>query len=197
MKRLPFMGVLIGTALAAVALASCTDPKPEPSDLAPPPIPRVQISTLEELPTPLPLPYDDKATPAEVTAAIDAAFDRARATNKRVIVDLGGNWCSWCRSLAGVMALPEVKPFLDANFEIVHVDVGIEKGEMDRRPEVLKRFGLEKIDGTPWLVVAEPDGTVIHSSYEVTDDDHQTPPKMVEWLAKWVRPAATTNKGAV
>ena len=186
------MRLTLLTLVAALALAACSPkqaPAPAPAPTVPGP-PNVAISTLEQLPTPLPLPYNDKATPAEVTAAIDAAFARAKASNKRVIVDLGGNWCSWCRSLAAVMALPEVKPFMDANFEVVHVDVGIQKGEMDRRPEVLKRFGLAKIDGTPWLIVAEPDGTVLHSSYEVTDDNHQTPPLMVEWLAKWAKPKA-------
>lgn len=191
----------LGVLLAAIVLAACS-PEPASTPVPAPTVPgppKVQISKLKELPTPLPLPYDESATPAQVTAAIDAAFERARVGDKRVIVDLGGNWCSWCRNLAAVMALPEVKPFIDANFEVVHVDVGIKTGQMDRRPEVLRRFGLKSIDGTPWLIVAEADGTVLHSSYEITDDNHQTPPLMVEWLAKWARPATggASQKGAV
>ena len=57
--------------------------------------PKLKVNSLEQLPTPLPRPYDEKATPAQVNAAVDAAFARARKNGKTVIVDLGGNWCSW------------------------------------------------------------------------------------------------------
>ena len=72
--------------------------------------PHVRIAETKQLPTPLPYPYDEMAN---ADAAVDAAFARAKTNGKRVLVDLGGNWCPDCRILAGVMALPEVKPFLD------------------------------------------------------------------------------------
>ncbi|CAN5297396.1 hypothetical protein BH11PSE2_BH11PSE2_02530 [soil metagenome] len=149
--------------------------------------PRLKISKLDQLPTPLPKPYDKKATPAQVNAAVDAGFARAKASGKRVILDLGGNWCSWCRMLSATMALPEAKPFIDAHFVIVPVPVSSAKGKTDRNLQVLKRFGAEKADGFPWLIVAEPTGKVLHSSYEVTDDKHQTPQLMIDWLSRWAK----------
>jgi thiol-disulfide isomerase/thioredoxin len=167
--------------LTALALAGCGGPR------KPPGAPSVSVQTLEQLPTPLPKPYDEGQ---QAMAAVDAAFVRAKAEDKRVIVDLGGNWCPWCRMLAGVMALPEVKPFVDANFEVVSVDVSSAKGQTDRNLDVVRRFGMDKVKGFPWLVVAEPDGRVLASSYEVTDEHHQTPQAMVDWLAKFAkRPA--------
>jgi len=152
--------------------------------------PHVSTRTLEKLPTPLPLPYN-QGQPA--MAAVDAAFAKAKAGDKRVIVDLGGNWCGWCRILAGVMALPEVKPFVEANFEVVSVDVSSKKGQTDRNLAVVNRFGMQKVKGFPWLVVAEPDGKVLASSSDVTDERHQTPQAMVDWLAKFAkRPAVRT-----
>jgi thiol-disulfide isomerase/thioredoxin len=148
----------------------------------------VSIDKLEQLPTPLPKPYDDTAAPAAVDARIDAAFQRAAATHKRVIVDLGGNWCGWCRALAGVMDLPEVKPFVDANFEVVPVTVSSAHGKTDLNLQVLKRFNLTAVKGVPWLIVADPNGKVLSSGYEVTDDHHQTPQAMVNWLAEWAPP---------
>ena len=153
--------------------------------------PHVQIAKLQDLPKPLPKPYDETATPQAVNAALDAAFARAAAGHKRVIVDLGGNWCSWCRMLAAVMELPEVKPFIDANFEVVPVNVTSAQGSLDRNAQVLKRFGMTKVEGFPWLIVAEPDGKVVASSDAVTDDAHHTPQTMVDWLAQYakVRPS--------
>jgi thiol-disulfide isomerase/thioredoxin len=165
-----------------LVLAACGQPQTAQPALA---IPVVQVATLEDLPTPLPLPYDEGASAEEVNAEIDAAFERARAGGKRVIIDMGGNWCGWCRGLAGVMDLPEVAPFIEENFEVVFVGVSATQGGSLMNREVVQRFGMEDIPGVPWLVIAEPDGTILHSSYEVTDEDHETPQAMVDWLAGW------------
>ena len=142
--------------------------------------PRVHISDNKQLATPLPYPYDEAAN---ANAAVDAAFARAKANGKRVLVDLGGNWCPDCRILAGVMALPEVKPFLESHFEIVSVDVG----RFNKNLQIPARFHVAKLSGVPWLVIADSDGTVAVSSYEVTDARHMTPQSMVDWLAHWAK----------
>ena len=151
------------------------------------PAPKVHIAKNEQLPTPLPLPYDEKADAKAVDASVDAAFARAAKSGKRVLLDLGGNWCPWCRILAGVMELPEVKPFIAAHYEVVSIDVSSINGKTDRNLQILARFKTAKVDGYPWLIVAQPDGKVLASSYEVTDDNHQTPQTMVNWLARWAK----------
>ncbi len=153
--------------------------------------PLVAVATIKTLPTPLPQPYDEDALPAVMNARLDAAFADAGKYNKRVIVDLGGNWCVWCRALAATMDLPEAKPFIDRNFVVVPVDVTSVEGPVDRNTEVLKRLGVSGVNGFPWLVVAEPDGKVLISSDAVTDDKHQTPQQMIDWLAQYAKkPAA-------
>jgi thiol:disulfide interchange protein len=150
--------------------------------------PQVGVSKLADLPTPLPKPYDEAASPDEVNTRLDAALARAAVGHKRVIVDLGGNWCVWCRMLAAVMELPAAKPFVDANFEVVPVEVSSAEGKLDRNAEVLQRLGVAKVGGVPWLVVVDPDGRVIASSDAVTDDAHHTPQQMIDWLAQYARP---------
>ena len=143
--------------------------------------PKLSITQSKDLPQPLPFPYDEKA---DATADVDAAFARARASGKRVLIDLGGNWCPDCRILSGVMDLPEVKPFIAGHFETVAVDVG----RFNRNLHIPERFKAGKVAGVPWLIIAEPDGTAVHSSYEVTDNGFaQKPQAMVNWLAKWVK----------
>ena len=172
MRALPLSLLLL--ALAGPALADAQGPK-------------LRVTKLEQLPTPLPKPYDEKATPAQVNAAVDAAFARARKSGKNVIVDLGGNWCSWCRELAATMDLPEAKPFIQANFEVVSVNTASDKGKLDdRNVQILKRFGIKKIDGVPFLVVADPNGRILASSSDVTDKQHETPQLMINWIAAYV-----------
>jgi len=144
------------------------------------PAPRVHIADAKQLATPLPYPYDEAA---DANAAVDAAFARAKANGKRVLIDLGGNWCPDCRILAGVMDLSEVKPFLDSHFEIVSVDVG----RFDKNLQIPARFHVAKLTGVPWLIIADSDGQVAASSYEVTDEHHTKPQAMVDWLAHWAK----------
>jgi thiol-disulfide isomerase/thioredoxin len=140
--------------------------------------PSLSIASSKQLATPLPLPYDETA---DARADIQAAFARARQSGKRVLIDFGGNWCPDCRILAGVMARDEMRPFMAAHFEVVSVDVGRFKRNLD----VAKTYGAPKMPGVPWLVVAQPDGKILVSSFEVTDEHHTTPQQMADWLAAW------------
>lgn len=151
--------------------------------------PRVSVRELKSLPTPLPYPFNERQSEAAAMAEVDAAFARARARGTRVLIDLGGNWCGWCRILEAVIALPEVRPFIGQHYEVVHVFTSTRGDRTDRNLKILARFGLsgDDIVGYPWVIIANADGEVLHSSYEITDDDHQTPQAMVDWLAKWAR----------
>ncbi|HEX2591467.1 MAG TPA: thioredoxin family protein, partial [Rhizomicrobium sp.] len=73
------------------------------------PAPRVSISSLAELPVVERYPYGEAA---DANRAVDAAFARAKKSNKRVLIDLGGNWCGDCIVLSNLMELPEIKAFV-------------------------------------------------------------------------------------
>ncbi len=143
------------------------------------PAPKLEVADTKHLATPLPMPYDEKA---DANAAVDSAFARAKASGKRVMIEMGANWCSDCRILAGVLALPKARKFVENNFETAQVDVG----RFDHNQQIPARFHA-KVNGIPWIVIAEPDGKVLTSSYEITDGHHQTPQSMLDWLAEWTR----------
>jgi thiol:disulfide interchange protein len=166
-----------GLAALMMTLSACQGPHGPP----------VGVPTLADLPQPLPTPYDESATSEAVDARIDAALASAKADDKRVLIDLGGNWCSWCRMLDAVMSLGTVKPWLDANYEVVPVDVASADFKIDRNLKVLARFGVARVDGLPWVLIVDPDGHVLASSDAITDDAHHTPQAMVDWLATWAR----------
>src|SRR5438128_2003038 len=102
---------------------------------APATAPRLAAQSFEQLPKPLPLPYDEQANAGR---AIAVAKVRARRTGKRLLIDLGGNWCLDCRLLAGTMELPELRPWLAHRFGIVTVDVG----RFDKNLQIPARYGI-------------------------------------------------------
>lgn len=168
---------IIAVAAAALAIAAT------PAIAAP--APRLSITDYAQLHTPLPYPYDEAA---DASAALDRALVRAKARGKRVIVDMGGNWCGDCRILAATMDLPEMKAFLDRHFEIVTVDVG----RFDKNLQIPARYGItSRLEGVPALLVVDPKtGRQLVGPTQVSalaDARHMRPQDLADWFAQWTR----------
>ncbi len=142
--------------------------------------PHVSISSLRELNVP-DAPYD---TTANADAQVDAAIMRARKNGKRVLIDLGGNWCADCRILAGLMELPEMRAFLNAHYEMVSVDVG----RFNRNLQIPARYGItHRLEGVPAILVVTTHGRLVNPGRvsAIQDTRHITPQALADWLAQW------------
>ena len=102
--------------------------------------------------------------PAKFDPSRDAAADVATATTvakaqrKRVLVDVGGEWCPWCHILDRfVAANADVKKLRDDNF----VWVKVNWSPQNKNEAVLSRW--PKIKGYPHLFVLDGDGRLVHS----------------------------------
>ena len=143
--------------------------------------PKVHIAALSDLPIEEMRPYDETAN---ADAVVNGAFARARKSHKRVLIDLGGNWCGDCIILDNVMQLPEVKSFVDAHYEAVSVDVG----RFDRNLEIPARFGITKrLEGVPSVLIATPDGRLVNAGHTaaLVDARSMTPQAIADWIAQW------------
>lgn len=161
------------SALAAATLAG--------SALAAPPAPHVSIATIDQLAQPLPYPYDEQA---DAKAAVARAKAQAKREHKRLLIDLGGNWCADCRVLAGILDLPELKPYLAKHFVIVSVDIG----RYDKNGDIAGHYGIDRLHGVPAILVIDPvkdrllnDGRLS----ALSDARHMTPQALADWLAQW------------
>jgi thiol:disulfide interchange protein len=147
------------------------------------PAPKLGIASLSELTVP-DKPYDEAANAGQ---AVDAALARAKKDGKRVMIDLGGNWCADCRILAGLMERPELHAFLDAHFEMVSVDIG----RFNKNLDIPARWGIaERLNGVPAILVVSPDGKLVNDRNNVSaiqDARHMTPQALADWLAQWAK----------
>lgn len=147
------------------------------------PGPKLSLSSLSDLPVVERAPFMETAN---ADAAVDAAFARAKKSGKRVLIDLGGNWCGDCVVLANIMRLKEMQPFLAAHFEMVSVDVG----RFDKNLQIPARFGITKrLEGVPAVIIAEPDGKFVNPGRitALADARHMTPQAIADWLAQWAK----------
>lgn len=116
------------------------------------------LSACATLPPPHPEASPFAAAPT-AASAVDAALARAAAANKRVILIFGSDACHDSRGLAGWFATARFAAMLQPRYEIVWIDVGFSK---DRYPELVKRFGLDPIVGTPTVLIVKADGTPLN-----------------------------------
>jgi thiol:disulfide interchange protein len=164
---------IVPAALAALLLATAA-----PASAAT--APRISVSSLSELDVP-DAPF---AADANADAQVDAAFARARRDGKRVMIDLGGNWCADCRILSGLMELPEMRAFLASHYELVSVDVG----RFNKNLQIPARFGITtRLEGVPAILVATPQGQLVNGGRvsAIQDVRHTTPQALADWLAQW------------
>src|SRR3954462_12298093 len=143
--------------------------------------PKLSITTFQQLPVVLTQPYDEGAN---ADAAVSAAFARAQKSHKRVMIDLGGNWCVDCIVLANFMKLPEMQRFMAAHYELVAVDVG----RFNRNLQIPARFGVtKKLEGVPALLIVTPDGKLINDKdvFATASASEMTPKSVADYLAKY------------
>ena len=168
-SRLSFHA-LVGIVLYAVATQASAAPGP-----------RVSITNIGRLPQPLPQPYDASANADQQVAAARA---RAAATGKRLLIELGANWCSDSRALAGVLELPEVKSFLAQHYEVVLVDVG----RFDRNLQIPRRYGVMHLRGisTPLIIDPKTDELLNDGRlFDLVSAGDMTLQAVADWFAHW------------
>ena len=145
------------------------------------PAPKLSITDFKQLPVVLTQPYDEGAN---ADAALAAAFARAQKSHKRVLIDLGGNWCVDCIVLANFLKLPEMQRFMAAHYEVVTVDVG----RFNRNLQIPARFGVtKKLEGVPALLIATPDGKLANGKdvFATASASEMTPRSVADYLAKY------------
>ena len=147
------------------------------------PGPKLSITDFKQLPVVLTQPYDEGAN---ADAALAAAFARAQKSHKRVLIDLGGNWCVDCIVLANFLKLPEMQRFMAAHYEVVTVDVG----RFNRNLQIPARFGVtKKLEGVPALLIATPDGKLANGKdvFATASASEMTPKSVADYLAKYAQ----------
>ncbi|WP_375381893.1 thioredoxin family protein [uncultured Sphingomonas sp.] len=165
---------------AALALSAAA--LPAALSIAATPAPHVAATSFDQLAQPLPLPYDEGAN-ADQTIAVAKA--RALKAHKRLLIDLGGNWCLDCRILAGTIRLPGIDAFVAKHYEVVTVDVG----RFDKNGQIAEHYGIKgRLAGVPAVLIVDPKtDRLVDAGHEtaLSDARHMSPQGLADWLAQW------------
>ncbi|MEP6657474.1 MAG: thioredoxin family protein [Betaproteobacteria bacterium] len=129
--------------------------------------------------------------PESFDPARDAKTDLALAcrlaaeSGRRVIVDVGGEWCPWCHVMDRFFERrPDLRALRDARF----VWLKINYSKANPNPQLLS--GWPKVAGYPHLFVLDAKGALLHSqdTSALEDGDDYNAAAVRRFLTRWAAP---------
>jgi len=133
----------------------------------------------------------EKFDPARVAADdLKNAIAKAQKENKRIILDVGGEWCGWCRLMDNYLIKNvELGKLRDDNF----VWVKINFSEENENKEFLAAYPA--VTGYPHLLVLDKDGKLLHSqnTSELEEAKGYNLQKFTAFLTEWSPPKAAVK----
>ncbi len=139
----------------------------------------VQVEAAE---TRLP-PYSTQYDPARDPFADGrAAISLAKVTQRRILIEVGGDWCKWCHVLDRfIKSDKQIEQALYQTFVVLKVNVS------DENPNEKFLSAFPENLGYPHMYVANMDGKVIHSqdTGEFLSNLKYSKKQFMAFLKKW------------
>jgi thiol:disulfide interchange protein len=124
--------------------------------------------------------YDPARNPAD---DLQQAIALAQKENKRIMLELGGDWCIWCRYMDDFYAThADILKARAENYVLVKVNVSDE----NMNEKFLSQF--PEVGGYPHIFILESDCTFLHSQDTVELEDGNisyVPEVFMAFLQKW------------
>lgn len=123
--------------------------------------------------------YDDTRNPFDDAKA---AIKLAKATNRNVLIKIGGKWCAWCTKMDAFLETnPLVAEQLHDNFVIIKVNVS----DSNENEAFMK--SLPPVLGYPHMYVASSNGKMLLSkdTAELLDGEEYSVDNWMSFIYKW------------
>ena len=141
-------------------------------------VPKVNASSrqAEHMPAPK---YDPKRDPER---DIQDAVTEAGRTGKRILLEVGGEWCSWCHIMDRYFdENPKLLDLREKNFVMVKINFSHE----NENKRLLSRYPA--IPGYPHIFVLDTNGKLLHSqdTSKLESGKSYDLEKFLSFLKKW------------
>jgi len=101
---------------------------------------------------------------ANAKADIEAAVKKAAQESKHVLLQIGGNWCSWCILFHNkVSSNDTLKTALENNYVAYHLNYSPE----NKNEDILASLGYPERFGFPVFVILDGKGNRLHTQNSV------------------------------
>jgi len=123
--------------------------------------------------------YDEQRDPF---ADAKAAIKLAQSTERNVLIEIGGNWCSWCKKMDAFLEdNPEVYRELHSKFVLLKINVS------DSNENEAFMSALPPVLGYPHMYVSTASGKMILSkdTAELLQDGQYSVKHWLEFIDTW------------
>jgi len=130
--------------------------------------------------------YNDKSDPFKDAVA---AIKLANETNRNVLIEIGGTWCTWCHRMDAFLEKnPDVYQELHSKFVVLKVSVS----DFNENEEFMN--ALPPVLGYPHMYVSTGTGKMILSkdTAELQEDGRYSTKQWLEFINTW---QAKSSKG--
>ena len=121
---------------------------------------------------------------ADAVQDLNEAVTRANAKGKHVLVEVGGNWCKWCKMFyKWSHENTTIDSLLRADYVVLHSNYSKE----NKNPELMKRLDYPQRFGFPVFVVLDGSGNRLHNQNTgyLEDGEGYSEKKVAEFLKQW------------
>jgi len=92
-------------------------------------------------------------------ANIDNAMAESKKSGKHVLIQIGGNWCSWCiRFHEFVIKDAQLDSLMNANYVVYHLNYSKE----NYNGKLLTKYNFPQRFGFPVFLVLDGEGNLLH-----------------------------------
>lgn len=138
-------------------------------------------------------PYNPNA---DAEKEIKLAVEKAKSEGKYVLIQAGGNWCSWCLEFNRLtVENSQIDSALSKNFIFYHLNYSKENLNLN----IFKKYGYPQRFGFPVFIVLNDEGKAIHlQNSEYLEDGKKSydVKKVLAFFKNW-SPAALDPKNYV
>ncbi len=126
--------------------------------------------------------FDPQRNPS---SDLKQAIEEAQRTNRRILLDVGGQWCIWCKYLDQFFdSHPDLKALRDSNYVWMKVNMSQE----NENRQFLSQY--PSFHRYPHFLVLTTDGRFEHSqdTSPLEQGKSYSPDRMKEFLNRWAAP---------
>ena len=129
---------------------------------------------------------------ADVSVVISQGLTKAKAQNKHLLLQIGGNWCPWCIKFHQFcIDDKDISTLISRSYVIIKVNYSKENRNMAE----LKKLEYPQRFGFPVFVILDSEGKRIHTqnSAYLEEDKGYSKKKVLEFLGQWSPDALNPN----
>lgn len=115
---------------------------------------------------------------------IAAAVKKAKAEHKFVLLQGGGNWCSWCKRFSITVANDaKLDSIVNADFIVYHLNYS----EENKNEKLFAKYGYPQRFGFPVFIILDDKGNRIHTqnSEYLEEGKGYNKDKIAEFFEAW------------